>query len=92
MARKYSLTEAKARLPAIIDQVEEGKTIELTRRGKPVAIVMSLTEFERLKGNRPRFGENYRAFLDKFSLAKVGVDKGFAASIRNRRRGREARM
>jgi prevent-host-death family protein len=90
MAHKYSLAEAKAQLPAIIDQAEEGETIELTRHGKSIAVVISLAEFERLKGSRSRskFGDTYRAFLDKFSLTEVGVDKRFAASTRNRARGR----
>ena len=36
MSRKYSIAEARARLPAIIDQAEAGQEIEVTRRGKPV--------------------------------------------------------
>jgi prevent-host-death family protein len=32
-----SLTEAKARLSEPVDRVEAGDTIEITRRGKPVA-------------------------------------------------------
>jgi prevent-host-death family protein len=89
MARKYSLAQARAQLPTIVEQAERGHTIELTRRGKPVAVVVSLAAFEQLKGNRPRFGDTYRAFLSKFPLAKVGVDKDFAASLRDRGNGRQ---
>lgn len=32
-----SLAEAKARLSELIDQVETGDTVDITRRGKPVA-------------------------------------------------------
>jgi len=32
-----SLAEAKARLSDIVDRVEAGETIDITRRGKPVA-------------------------------------------------------
>lgn len=32
-----SLAEAKAHLSALLDRVEAGETIEITRRGKPVA-------------------------------------------------------
>lgn len=36
----YSLADAKARLSELIDKVEAGETIEITRRGKPVARVV----------------------------------------------------
>jgi prevent-host-death family protein len=34
---EISLAEAKARLSALVDRVEAGDTIDITRRGKPVA-------------------------------------------------------
>ncbi len=36
----YSLADAKARLSELIDKVEAGETVEITRRGKPVANVV----------------------------------------------------
>jgi prevent-host-death family protein len=38
----YSLADAKARLSELIGKVEAGETVEITRRGKPVARVMPL--------------------------------------------------
>jgi prevent-host-death family protein len=35
----YSLAEAKAQLSQLIDRVESGETVEITRRGKLVACV-----------------------------------------------------
>lgn len=63
--------------------------IELTRRGRPVAVVVSLREFERLRGDRPRFGDAYRRFLEKYSLAQVGLEDDFVASTRDKGLGRE---
>ena len=37
-----SLAEAKARLSEIIDRVSEGETVQVTRRGKPVAQIAPL--------------------------------------------------
>lgn len=34
---RISLADAKARLSEIVDRVEAGESIEITRRGKPVA-------------------------------------------------------
>lgn len=37
MARTVTATEAKAKLLALLDEVEEGEEIEITRHGHPVA-------------------------------------------------------
>jgi prevent-host-death family protein len=41
--RAVSLAEAKAHLSELIDRVEAGDTIEITRRGKPVARLTAAT-------------------------------------------------
>lgn len=38
----YSLADAKARLSELIDKVEAGETVEITRRGKPAARLVPL--------------------------------------------------
>jgi prevent-host-death family protein len=90
MSPRYSIADARTSLPTIVDQAEAGEKIELTRRGKPVAIVVSLREFERLRGDRPRFAEAYKRFLDDHSLDEIGFDDDFAASTRDRSPGRKA--
>ncbi len=37
-----SLADAKAHLSALIDRVEGGETVEITRRGKPVARIVGI--------------------------------------------------
>jgi prevent-host-death family protein len=90
VARRYTIADARTNLPTIVDQAEAGLRVELTRRGRPVAVVVSLREFERLRAGRPRFGDAYRAFRNKYSLKEVGVDKGFAA--RHKGRGRKVSL
>jgi prevent-host-death family protein len=34
---RFSLAEAKARLSELVTRVAEGETVEITRRGKPIA-------------------------------------------------------
>ena len=88
MPKRYSIADARTNLPAIVDQAEGGLNIELTRRGTPVAVVVSLREFERLRGGRPRFGDVYKSFLNRYTLAEVGLDEDFVASVRDRGLGR----
>jgi prevent-host-death family protein len=92
MSRRYSIADARSSLPSIIDQAEAGERVELTRRGKPVAVVVSLREFERLRGDHPRFGEAYRKFLETHSLAEIDLDDGFAATTRDRSPGRKVSL
>lgn len=80
MPRKYSIAEARSSLPHIVDQAEAGLEVELTRRGQPVAVVVSRREFDRLQGKRQHFGEAYRRFLEQFSLDQIGPDRDFAAT------------
>jgi prevent-host-death family protein len=48
MQKQFSIAEAKNRLPTIVHSVENGPSVELTRRGKPVAVILSIQEYERL--------------------------------------------
>ena len=88
VSRRYSIAEARSRLPAIIDQAEAGAEVELTRRGQPVAVVVSRGQFERMRGPRLHFGDAYRKFLERHPLTDVGVDENFAASTRDKSTGR----
>jgi prevent-host-death family protein len=92
MAHRYSVAEARAHLPSIIDQAEAGETVELTRRGRPVAVVLSREAFERLRAERPRFSDVYRAFRARFPLEEVGLERNFAASVRDRSPGRSVKL
>lgn len=44
-----SIAEAKNQLTAMIHQAETGQPIILSRRGKPVAVILSIAEYEGLK-------------------------------------------
>jgi prevent-host-death family protein len=92
MTQRYSIAEARARLPMIIDQAEAGVEVELTRRGQPVAVLVSRREIERLRGRRLHFGDAYKKFLETHSLREVGVEADFAASTRDRTTGRKVSL
>jgi prevent-host-death family protein len=92
MSPKYSLAQARSQLPTLIDAAEAGHTIELTRRGRPVAVIVSQREFERMRGSRPLFRDLYRRFIRRHSLKEVGVDEPFAASLRDRATGRKVKL
>lgn len=89
MVQSYAIAEARANLPTLIDEVEAGGVVELTRRGKGVAVMISVVEYQRLRSKRVSFQEAYQQFLKKHSLEKVGLEPSFARKLRDRSSGRK---
>jgi len=92
MAKQYSIADARSNLPTIVDLAESGQAIELTRRGKAVAVVISLRELERLRGERTPFAAAYQRFLSTHDLSEVGVDERVFAEARGRSAGRSVSL
>ena len=92
MSKRYSIAEARSNLPTIVDQAEAGAEVELTRRGKPVAVIISHRQLERLRSERPRFVDAYRAFLRTYSLQDVGIEDDFFQTAREKSAGRKVSL
>jgi len=92
MSKRYSIAEARSNLPTIVDQAEAGAEVELTRRGKPVAVIISHRQLERLRSERPRFADVYRAFLRKHSRKNLGIENDFLQDARERGAGRKVSL
>lgn len=92
MASQYSIAQARAKFPAIVSQAESGVPVEVTRRGQPVAVLLSTQEYSRLCGKQESFRHAYREFLGKYNLADVGLDSHFASSLRDRNPGRKVNL
>ena len=65
MSRRYSLARARAELPGLVRAVERGTSVEITRRGEPVAALVSIAERDRLRSARPSFGAAFDRFAEK---------------------------
>lgn len=50
----FSIVEAKSQFAQLVNQAESGQAVRITRRGRPVAVLMSEAEYERL--STPREG------------------------------------
>jgi prevent-host-death family protein len=90
--RQYSIAEARANLPAIVDQAEAGAEVELTRRGEPVAVVVSRQTFERMREKRGLFSDAYQRFLGRFSLEEIGLDSDELSAQRDTTPGRRVTL
>ncbi len=47
-SKHYSIAESKNRLPALVHEAENNEPIFIHRRGKPVAVLLSLESYTRL--------------------------------------------
>ena len=86
MGTQYTISEAKNRLPSIIHSVERVPSVKLTRRGRPVAILLSIKEYEKLVNKNIGF---WNALTDfRKQAGELGIsDKDFEG-IRDRSSGR----
>ncbi len=92
MPKVYSVASARAHLPDILDAVEAGNEVHLSRRGEHVAVVLSSERYEALRGTRPGFASAYRAFLERQPGGDVGLNASFFSSLRDRTPGRKVRL
>ncbi len=89
MQNEFSISEAKNRLPTIIHYVEKGPYIKLTRRGKPVAVLLSIQEYERLSRKYTGFWSAVSEFRRKFDDEEIEISDGDFKGLRNLSTGRE---
>jgi prevent-host-death family protein len=68
------LHEARNRLTAIVREAEEGTPIQLSRHGKPVAVLMGMETLARLESSEAGFARRYERFLESW---KYGDADGF---------------
>jgi prevent-host-death family protein len=57
MSREYSIADAKDHLPEVVRAAETGEPVTFTRRGRPVAVLLSVARYRELQAARPGFWE-----------------------------------
>jgi prevent-host-death family protein len=92
MARRYSIAEARQELPRLVRRLERGRPLEITRLGKPVAVLMSAAEYLRLEGERPSFNETVRGLRSRLAVESLGIADEDFRSLREAGPGRKAAL
>ena len=88
MPKSLSIADARNRLARVVHDVETGPPVELTRRGRPVAVIVSVREFETLAGARGSFASALRRFRKANDLKSGGIDRSFFGMLRDKSPGR----
>ena len=93
MADQHSIAEARRNLPRLVREAELGKTVRLTRRGKPVAVLLGHRSFERIVAGRRRFSEAYEEFTRTVDLSELDLDPAeLLEGVRDTSSGRESQI
>lgn len=64
-----SIAEAKNNLPRLVQQAEAGEPVSITRRGQPVAVLLSAAAYQRLLAPRPSLGDFLRVWRQQMQDA-----------------------
>jgi prevent-host-death family protein len=89
MEEQYTIAEAKNKLPSIVHAVERGAPVKLTRHGRPVAVLLSIDQYDRLSRKKEGYWralESFRKLIKKEDELISDVD---LEGIRDDSPGRE---
>lgn len=73
MAKQYSIASARDQLARLVHDAEEGQRVELTRRGKPVAVLLAIDDYRRLQKQPVSFAA---AVMELRSEVDFGLEPG----------------
>jgi prevent-host-death family protein len=74
--KRVSVAEAKNTLPALLHEAEAAP-VEIIRRGKPVAVILSRASYDRLRGKSDGMWAALERFREAHDLQQVEVASAF---------------
>ena len=90
MIKQYSIAEARNHFAAIVHDLRPAQPVQVTRRGRVVAVMMSVEEYERLTANTTDFWDAYERFRAEVDLPSLQIEPEIFAGVRDLAPGREA--
>jgi prevent-host-death family protein len=89
MEKHYTIAEAKNKLPSIVHAVERGAPVKLTRHGRPVAVLLSINQYDRFSRKREGYWRALRSFRELMEKENILVSDEDFEGLRNDSPGRE---
>ncbi len=89
LQKEYSIAEAKNKLPSIIHNVETGGSVKLTRYGKPVAVLLSMREYEKLRKSTKGFWKALLEFRINLIGENIDISDSDFENLRDNSEGRK---
>lgn len=88
MSKQYSVAEARQQFTDLLRKAEHGRVLEITRRGRPVAVLVSAREYAKLTGKQAGFAKEVATFRDSHDPEDFLPDDAFEG-LRDQSAGRE---
>ena len=60
--KQYSIAEARDQLAKVVHEAQEGTLVELTRRNEPVAVLISMQEYQQIANEKGQFWSKLQEF------------------------------
>jgi antitoxin Phd len=92
MSEQYSIAQARHDLAALVRKLEKQSQIEITRRGKTVAVLLSLQEYQRLSAERTGFWQTYTDFCQRVDLPALDINPDIFDGVRSSDPGRDVQL
>lgn len=75
--KQFTVAEARSQLANLLHHVESIGPIQISRRGKPVAVLLSMVEYQKLQRGPKSFGDLMAEFRSRHDLSDMeGVFEG----------------
>jgi prevent-host-death family protein len=88
--KRVSVAEAKNTLPALLHEAET-EPVEIVRRGKPVAVILSRANYDRLRGKNEGLWRALESFRTKHALDELDAVGAFDGVRGSKAAGRPVR-
>jgi prevent-host-death family protein len=89
VAKSFSVAEARQNFARLLQTAERGRVVEITRRGEPVAVVLSAAQYLALMGGGPSFKAAIDEIRARLGVDRLGIDDEDFAGLREESAGRE---
>ena len=92
MSRRVSIADARNQLTRLLREVEQGEVVQVTRHGRPVAALIPIAEYRRLREGQPSLASAAAAFREKVGREGLKAIDGALEDLRDRGPGREVEL
>ena len=89
MSNQYSTQQLYQHLTEVIEQIQQGNSIEITQEGEIVAVILSVAEYQLLTTSKSSFWQSLQQFRQQTNLEELGIESDVFAGVRDITPGRE---
>lgn len=70
----YSIAQARDHFAQLINQAEVGEPVKITRQGKPIAIILSVQEYDQITKAKPSLRDVVKKLRHRIETEGIDLD------------------